>query len=140
MDILKPFSGAFGHLYLRDEEAIFLVPSVKKYYKEDFKSGRLLPWSKNISVAELVSILKGEPLGNGACKIQRKRFFCKTEEFEVFLKKQGFKKTSIVLKVGNQKEIKIKVRRLTSGILKEELFSYSLKDYHLVEKWEELVF
>ena len=140
IDILKPFSGVFSYLYLKGEEAVFLIPSIKKYYKGDFKNRNFLPWSINISAQELVSVLKGEHLENGVCMIQRRGFSCKKEGIEILLKKQGFRKTTVVLKTKNQQEIKIKIRYLSHRGLKKEVFSYNLKDYYRLEKWDELEF
>ena len=37
VDILKPFSGPFGYLYLKGEKAVFLFPSSKNTIEESLR-------------------------------------------------------------------------------------------------------
>ena len=138
VDILKPFSGPFGHLYLKDDRMVFLIPEAKKYYQGAFNSRIVFPQIKNLPAQWILSLLKGEPPSKESCFIQKQKTYCKTGDLVIFLEKQSSKKSAIVLKPKRRKEIKIKIRRLSEKALKEEIFIPPVSGYQPVRKWQDL--
>lgn len=144
VDILRPFSSPFGSLYITGEKAVFLFPGTKKYYQGVFNENTsffppVFEWLEMFSVKQLVFILKGEIPNSWNCLAQRKYIYCNLKEWKVFFKIKNTKSRNVILKSKNNETIKIKIRKLPSGVLKEETFSYDLTDWQSVEKWEELI-
>ena len=128
VDILRPFLGPFAYLYIKGQEVTLLLPSEKKYYQGEFKSEMFLPTMENLPLKWLVSILKGEFSKKRGCLLKKREAYCKVKGLKIFLKRQDSKRTVAVLQRGNEK-IKIKIRRLSKKLLKEEVFIYDLENY-----------
>ena len=139
-DILRPFMGPFVYLYLKGEEVTLLFPTEKKYYQGDFSKGMMvLPALKNLPIKWFVSVLKGEFSKYKGCIVKNKGAYCKLEGLEIFFKRRDSKRTTAVLKVGSQK-LKIKIRKLSRRLLREEIFTYSLKGYQPIASLKTLSF
>lgn len=128
-EILRPFIGPFVYLYLKGEEATLLFPTERKYYQGNFSRGMMvLPVLKNLPIKWFVSILKEEFSKDKGCVVRNKGAYCNLDGLEIFFKRRDSKRTTVVLKMGSQK-LKIKIRKLSRKLLKEEIFTYDLKGY-----------
>lgn len=138
VDILRPFSGPFSHLYLTGEKAVFLLPGVKTYYQGLFNSQIFFPKITSLSAKWLRLILKGELPSDKHCLSQKQNAYCKIGHLEIFFKKQSSNKSMVLLRHNNKREIKIKIRKLSRKVLKEELFIHDISGYQAVQKWQDL--
>lgn len=144
VDILRPFSGPFGSLRITGEKAVFLFPGAGKYYQGVFTEGAsffppAFKWFEKLSAKQLALILKGEIPNSWNCLAQRKYIYCNLKEWKVFFKTKNAKSRNVILKSKNNETVKIKIRKLSSEVLKEEIFSYDLTDWQSVEKWADLI-
>ena len=143
IDILRPFASPFGHLYLKGEKAVFLLPETKRYYQGEFTAASFFPpafqWFGSLSVKQLISILKQEFPVTWNCLKKDRLTYCKFKKIEVSLKIRNFKNKSVILKFNKQQVVKIKIRKIYRGILKPKIFSYNLTGWESVDKWESLL-
>ena len=132
MDILRPFSGTFGSLYLFDDNRAVFFPSQNKIFARHSpfgeKAGRFQV--KGLSNQLLISVLRGEftkklcsnPTADtgasGLCEVKSETT---AGGAEVFIKKRKNRLVAF-LKLKDGKEIKIRVKEISRKPLPESVF------------------